>query len=55
MAEGRVVKYQRHFWLEQDIACLAAILIYIKLTTGITNYPYIVNFPIQEIAQSITV
>ena len=47
-----MIKYKRHFWIEQDIACLAAIVIYIKLATGVTNYPYIVNLHIKEIAQA---
>jgi hypothetical protein len=50
-----VIKYKRHSWIEQDIACLAAIVIYIKLATGVTNYPYIVNFPIKEIAQTFNI
>lgn len=47
-----MIKYKRHFWIEQDIACLAAIVIYVKLATGVTNYPYIVNLHIKEIAQA---
>ena len=50
-----MIKYKRHSWIEQDIACLAAIVIYIKLATGVTNYPYIVNFPIKEIAQTFNI
>lgn len=50
-----MIKYKRHFWIEQDIACLAAIVIYIKLATGVTNYPYIVNFPIKEVAQTFNI
>jgi hypothetical protein len=55
MAEGKVVKYHRHFWIEQDIACLAAIVIYLKLATGVTNYPFIVNMPTKEVMQSRTI
>ena len=51
LSQGKIIKYKKHFWIEQDIACLAAIVIYIKLAAGVTNYPYIVNFPIKEIAQ----
>lgn len=52
MAEGKIVKYNRHFWIEQDIACLAAIVIYLKLATGVTNYPFIVNIPTKELVQN---
>lgn len=49
LGSGKILKYHRFIELEQDIATLAGIVIFIKLSAGLTPYPYLIHTPVKEL------
>ena len=39
--EGKTPNYLRYCELEQDIASMSGIVVFIKLTQGLTDYPFL--------------
>ena len=52
---GKTPNYFRYSELEQDIASMAGILVFIKLVHGLTDYPYLFQCQMEELETNFNV